>query len=310
VFTRPIIVLWVAVLAVGSICTAQPSLDVLVPDGEVFIGDRVPVRVIARGGDDWLWGDLTVRVRPAGPWEVVEGPRSVSGAHPPAWEVILAVMAVGEEALPEIEVTARPPDSDAQLVKASLTHKITVTSVLPADQEVEPAPLRDPVGVGGFPWEWVLPAAAAAMPLVALLAWWIARRRSIETGDAAISLPPIDQLERLLERLMAAIGRDPAEGVCDRLAQGVRGYLERRSGEPALEMTSYELRGLARGNRWPEGVQRSLQVIMATVDGVRFGRRNVTESELRGAIEAAAEAGRELEGYLAAGEEAAAEAAR
>jgi len=299
-------VLWVVVLAAVSVCAAPPSLDVSVPDGEVFIGDRLAVRVIARGGDDWLWGDLTVRVQPAGPWEVVEGPRSVSGAHPPAWEVILAPMAVGEEALPEIEVTARPPDSEPQVIAPSQAHRITVASVLPTDQEVEPAPLRDPVGVGGFPWEWVLPAAAAATPLLALLAWWIVRRRSTEIGDTAIRLPPIDQLERLLERLMAAVGREPAEGVCDRLAQGLRGYLERRSGEPALEMTSYELRGLARGNRWPEGVQRSIQVIMATVDGVRFGRRRAPEAELRGAIEAATEAGRELEGHFAAGEEAAA----
>jgi hypothetical protein len=298
------------VLAAGSVCAAQPSLDVSVPDGEVFIGDRVSVRVIARGGDDWMWGDLTVRVRPDGPWEVVEGPRPVSGARPPAWEVILAAMAVGEEALPEIEVTARPPDSEPQVVTPSQTHRITVASVLPADQEVEPAPLRDPVGVGGFPWEWVLPAAAAAAPLLALLAWWIMRRRSLETGDAAISLPPIDQLERLLERLMATVGREPAEGVCDRLAQGFRRYLERRSGEPALEMTSYELRGLARGNRWPETVQRSLQIIMATVDGVRFGRRRIPEAELVGAIEAAADVGRELEGHFSAGEKAAAEATR
>jgi hypothetical protein len=219
-------------------------------------------------------------------------------------------MAVGEEALPEIEVTARPPDSEPQVVTPSQTHRITVASVLPADQEVEPAPLRDPVGVGGFPWEWVLPAAAAAAPLLALLAWWIMRRRSLETGDAAISLPPIDQLERLLERLMATVGREPAEGVCDRLAQGFRRYLERRSGEPAVEMTSYELRGLARGNRWPETVQRSLQIIMATVDGVRFGRRRIPEAELVGAIEAAADVGRELEGHFSAGEKAAAEATR
>jgi hypothetical protein len=171
--------------------------------------------------------------------------------------------------------------------------------VLPADQEVEPAPIRDPVGVHGFPWEWVFPAVVAALPLIALIAWWLYRRRTAAAAaDPSSLVPPLAQLEELLRQLEAAVGREPSEGVCDRLAWGFRRYLERRSGEPALEMTSYELRGLARRSRWPDGTQRSLHEVMQVVDGVRFGRRRVPEAQLRGAIGAAEIAGRGLEEHL------------
>jgi len=288
-----------------SAAADQPTLEVLVPQQKITVGDRLPVRVVARGGNDLLWGDLTVRLPPAGPWEVVDGPSPITGAHPPAWEVVLAPMAVGTQALPEIEVSAREKGSDPRVIKPSQIPEVEVASVLSAEGEVEPAPLRDPIGVSGFPWEWVLPAAAGALPVVALLAWWIMRRRRASGEAAAVRIPPIDQLEELLDQLKTAIGRDPAEGVCDRLAQGFRRYLERRSGEPALEMTSHELRRLARSSGWPDGSQRSLHRVMQVVDGVRFGKRRLPDSDLRGAVEAAADVGRDLETHFTAREESA-----
>ncbi len=86
--------------------------------------------------------------------------------------------------------------------------------------------------------------------------------------------------------------------MCDQLASSFRRYLERRSGEPAQEMTSLELRGLARGSRWPEQVQRSLHHVMGVADRVRFAQRRAADEELRVAIDAARDAGRGLEGHL------------
>jgi hypothetical protein len=212
-------------------------------------------------------------------------------------------MAVGTETLPEIAVSARPANAEPTVIRPEQMPEVTIASVLPTEGEAEPAPLRDPLGVGGFPWEWVVPAVVALLPFAALLMWWLSRRRPVDGGDPVYRLPPIDQLEELLGRLRTSVGREPAEGVCDRLAQGVRRYLERRSGEPALEMTSHELRGLARAGAWPDGVQRSLHHVLHVVDGVRFGRRRVADSELEGAIEAAAEVGRELEAFFTGLEE-------
>ena len=82
-----------ALLTAASVGAAEPSLEVTVPDGAVAVGDRVPVRVQARG-EAGLWGELTVRVNPDGPWAVVDGPREIEGSRPPAWEVILVPLKV------------------------------------------------------------------------------------------------------------------------------------------------------------------------------------------------------------------------
>ena len=132
--------IFVAVIAVaGELAAAGdgPGLEIAAPDAVVSVGDHVPIRVSARGGEGWLWGELGVRIEELGPWEVVDGPRNVVGAHPPAWELVLAPMSVGEEPLPEIAVAVRPPDGEPRLVTPSQVPVVTIASVLPPDQEVE-----------------------------------------------------------------------------------------------------------------------------------------------------------------------------
>jgi hypothetical protein len=288
----------VMALVAPVVAETDPALDVTAPAAAVSVGDRVPVRVMARGGDGWHWGELTVQAPELGPWEVVDGPRAVAGARPPVWELVLAPMAVGEQELPELAATVRPPDGEPRVVLPLKKPPVTVASVLPPDQEVEPAPLRDPVGVHGFPWEWVVPVTIALLPLMAVAAWWFRRRRETAADDPSSRIPPIDQLQGLLDELASRVGREPAEGVCDQLAAGFRRYLERRSGEPAQEMTSFELRGLARHCRWPEPVQRSLHRVMGVVDEVRFAQQRVADTALRQVIDTALEAGHGLEGFL------------
>lgn len=296
--TRLIVILTVALACVTVGAEESATLEVVVPDGTVSVGDRVSVRVVARGGDGWLWGELQVTVPDRGPWEVVDGPSPVAGARPPVWQVVLAPMELGEVALPDFQVTVRPPGGEPRIVTPVSSPSLQVASVLPPDEPAEPAPLRDPVGVRGFPWEWLVPAVIVILPLVALLAWWLRRRKTKTEADPVLKLPPLEQLQVLLEELAARVGREPAEGLCDRLAGGFRRYLERRTGEPALEMTSFELRGLARRSGWPEAVQRSIHGVMVVADGVRFGRKRVSEAELKAAVLAAGEAANGLEHHL------------
>jgi len=83
-------------LFVAATSLAAPAaLDVMVPSASVRVGDRVTVRVTARGGEDLMWGELRVAVEAGGSWAVVDGPREVTGARPPAWELVLAPMHVG-----------------------------------------------------------------------------------------------------------------------------------------------------------------------------------------------------------------------
>ncbi len=288
-------------LAVGLAAAAGPAtLEVVVPDGPVRVGDRVPVRVTARGGDDLLWGELRVAIEPDGAWAMVETPRELEGARPPVWELVLAPLEVDELVLPLITATVRDENGDAGEITATDPPTIRVGSVLPEGDEVEPVPLRDPVGVSGFPWEWVLPLMVPVLALAAVVAWWVRRRRATDAPEEIPALPPLAEMEALLERLLERIGREPAEGVCDRLAAGMRRYLERQSDQPAEDMTSFELRLMARRLGWSENVRRGLQDVMAVADSVRFGRIPADEARLRLAVELARSVARDLDAQVRA----------
>lgn len=287
------------------------TLEVTAPDHPVRVGDRVPVRVTARGGEDLLWGELRVGVEPDGPWTVVDGPRELEGTRPPVWEVVLAPMKLADLDLPEFMVTVRDTEGSVSEITAADPQKVEVSSVLPEGDEVEPVPLRDPVGVSGFPWEWVLPLAVPVLAVAAAVALWRRRRRTPGGQRGVPELAPLDEFEALLDQIRERLGREPAEGVCDRLAAAMRRYLERQSGRPAEDMTSFELRLMARQLGWPDTVRRGLQEVMAVADSVRFGRLPAAEARLRGVVDLAREIARDLDRQLAlqAEADAAAEAA-
>jgi hypothetical protein len=291
----------VALVVVASTAAAEdPALEIQIGKATLRVGDRLEVAASARGGDGWLWGEVTVAIEPGGAWELVDGPTAVAGSRPPAWKLILAPMELGELDLPKITASVRPPDGPPAEVGVSSTTAVTVGSVLTDDEEDRsPAPLRDPIGARGFPWEWVLPIVAVLIPLLGAAAWlWSGRGRSAAAAIRKVATP-FAELETLTAELGMAVGREPAEGICDRLAAGLRHYLERRTGEPAEEMTSFELRLLARRRGWPEATQRLVQRVMGVADGVRFGRRPATDDELLAAVSSALDAGRSVEAHLA-----------
>jgi len=284
---------------VGPVIADDPSLELAVSPASVRVGDRVEVLASARGGEGgWLWGELTVALDPGGVWELLDGPTAVPEARPPAWKLTLAPMALGEQILPSITVSTRSSDDEVVEIESDGSATISVVSILDSEEEdPAPAPLRDPIGVRGFPWEWVLPITGVLLPLLAGVAWlWRGQGRSAVAGQSM--LPPLAEFEALASTLEERVGREPADGVCDRLAAGLRHFLERRTGEPAEEMTSFELRLLARDRGWPETTQRLVQRVMGVADGIRFGRRNSTEDELRGAIGQALDAARAVETFL------------
>ncbi len=291
--------LWLFLFAsTGMLEAGEASLEIRVPDHAVTVGDRVSVRVQARGGDDGLWGDLALSPGSEESWAVVEGPREIPGTKPPAWEVVLMPLALGELELPAIEASLRLSDGQVANIGPNEASTVTVGSVLAPEDEGQPAPLRDPLGVHGFPWEWAAPLFVILLPLVLLAAWWWRRRSETNVEAGVPRLAPIDELERLLGEVQKAIGRQPAALVCDRLAFGIRHYLERRTGEPAVEMTSNELRILARRAEWPQAVQLGLQRLTGVADGVRFGRRSVADSDLQETGRSAHNIGRALEIHL------------
>ena len=294
---RVVVSLAMLLLGAGEALSTVPELAVTVADRPVTVGDRVPVRVVARGDTEWLWGELRVRTADGGAWELVDGPRGVSESRPPSWELTLVPLRLGELPLPEIEAPVRTQDGGSHLAKPSSPSIVMVESVLPPEAEAEPVPMRDPVGVSGVPWEWILPAAVGLVP-VAVMVWWLMRHRRRGRESSAARLSPSEELERLVAELRSRIGVEPTALFCDRLAAGLRHYLERRSGEPAAEMTSFELRLLARHSGWPEELQRALRSVTGVVDGVRFGRRGVSDQLLLAELEHAVVVARSLEAHL------------
>lgn len=289
-----------AILCCSNFLAAGDAvLEIKVPDHAVTVGDRISVRVQARGGEGSLWGDLALSTPEGESWALVESPREIPGATPPAWELVLVPFDVGVLELPVIEASLRNPEGQAVNVAPAVRPTVEVASVLTPEDQGQPAPLMDPIGVGGFPWEWVLPLFFGFLPVVLLAAWWWRSRSGAAQEGGAPRLAPFDELERLLREIQGAIGRQPAAVVCDRLASGIRHYLERRTGEPAAEMTSNELRILARRSGWSQEVQTGLQRLTGVADGVRFGRRQVADSELEAAGRSAHEIGREMEAILA-----------
>jgi hypothetical protein len=294
---------WLSLAVVAAAADEPPVLEITVASGAVNVGDRVPVRVVARGGQELMWGELRVGSGSDQSWVVVEEPREMAEASPPVWELMLAPMEVGEIALPAIAAVVRDPGGDPREVAASDPPTVHVVSVLPKDEEAQPAPLRGPFGVSGFPWEWVAPLAVPVLGVLAALVLWLRRRRRFGEGAAVPVAEPIDELEAVLARLRGRVGREPSEGVCDRLASGLRHYLERRSGDPAEEMTSFELRLMARTLGWPETVQRGIQGVMGTADRVRFGRLAADDAELGRTIDLTLETALALEDHLRPEEE-------
>jgi hypothetical protein len=283
----------------AAVAVETASLDVTLPEGSFRVGDRLPVRVAARGGEDLLWGELRVQVEDSGPWAMVEGPREMTGTRPPVWELVLAPMETGELPLPAIAAGVRSGDAEAREIGLAGTPMVDVRSVLPEGEDAQPAPMREPLGVSGFPWEWVLPLMVPVLAVAAAIAWWGRRRQRQSAGLPVAVLAPYDELSALLDRLDGRVGREPAESICDRLAGGLRHYLERTSGEPAEEMTSFELRLLARAEDWPDSVQRGIQAVMNVADRVRFGRVPADEHELHRAIDSSREVAQCLEQHLA-----------
>ena len=83
-------------------------------------------------------------------------------------------------------------------------------------------------------------------------------------------------------------------------AGALLGWALGASGEPADDMTSFELRAMARRLGWPEIVQRGVHGVMTTVDRIRFGRVPSDESELRKVLLTATETARAIDAMLKA----------
>lgn len=167
--------------------------------------------------------------------------------------------------------------------------ELTVASRLPPDQKPdEIAPKSDkPVRIPAWPAKYWA-ALAAGVALAAALVFWLVRRRR---KDAAAepekpAIPPGDELRLALARLAETaegLGDDARDFYTD-LTHAVKRFLERATGEPVLEWTTFETvrRLREKGLDFPR--EAGFPDLLASADRVKFGKGAATREDARHAL--------------------------
>ena len=256
--------------------------------GSLTVGDRatVTLEVTVPGAGPgeprfpaWAktWGDA--EVVEAGPVE-----KSGGGSGETRWSqrITVAAFRPGTVQLPPVKVVVPGPGGNRAL-STPQNLALEVTSVIPGDpKQATPLP---PAAPRPLPWGrrfwWTF--AAMSVVAIALGAWVFARRKGAEIAAAA--LPPLEELERELERLAAGIaglggleGGAPAR-IAAALSSALRRFLGRELAFPALESTTTEIQRRLRAERTPEGISRPGVDLLRRLDRIKFSRREAAPLE-------------------------------
>jgi hypothetical protein len=253
-----------ATLALDALVTPAPDEGARPPGGAVLEFENPPAPVVTKSktGDFLEWSQ-TVALFP-----FQAGTVQVPGPH-----------FRFEESSSGRRLDVRPPAVD-----------LSVASRLPKDKKPEEiTPKADKgIRIPAIPAKfWA--ALGAALALVAgLVWWWIARRRrQAVAGEPAVPpVPPGEELRRELERLAPVVDTlgDDARGFYSELTHAVKRYLERTTGDPVLEWTTFETvrRFREKGLDFPAEV--ALPDLLASADRVKFGKGAATREDARAGL--------------------------
>lgn len=176
-------------------------------------------------------------------------------------------------------VDVRPPDLE-----------LTVASRLPPGQKPEQlAPKADkPVRIPSWPATYWIALGAAVALVAALVAWLVSRRRRRAAGASPVepAVAPGEELRLALARLAAEaedLG-DDARSFYSQLTYAVKRFLERVTGDPVLEWTTFETvrRLREKGFEFPR--EAAFPELLASADRVKFGKGAATREDAREAL--------------------------
>jgi hypothetical protein len=250
-----------ATLVLDSLVTPAPEEGSRPPGGAVLeFENPAPPRVTKSATGNFFEWQQTVALFP-----FAAGAVRVPGPH-----------YTFEESSSGRRLDVRPPDLDIQ-----------VTSRLPKDQKPEEiAPKADKgIRIPAIPAKaWAALAAAAALVTALLWRWVLRRRRTGDLGEPAVpAVPPGEEFRLELDRLAAAVdtlGEDPRD-FYSALTHAAKRYLERTTGDPVLEWTTFETvrRFREKGFELPADV--ALPDLLASADRVKFGKGAATRDDAR-----------------------------
>jgi len=253
-----------ATLTLDALVTPAPEDGARPPGGAVleFENPASPVVTKAKAGDSFDWSQ-SVALFP-----FAAGAITVPGPH-----------YIFEDSSAGRRVDVRPPAVE-----------LTVASRLPPGQKPEMlAPKADkPVHIPAWPTKYWIALAAGLALVSALAAWLVSRRRRKNVGaeSAEPVLTPGEELRLALSRLAGAaenLGED-ARGFYSELTYAVKRFLERVTGDPVLEWTTFETvrRLREKGFEFPR--EAAFPDLLASADRVKFGKGAATREDAQEAL--------------------------
>jgi hypothetical protein len=289
----------------SSSSSSSLSFSATVDRASVALGDRVVVTYAARipAGATLTLDALVTPAPEAGKRPPGGAVLEYENPAPPAvkksntgdffeWSqsVALFPFAAGAITVPGPHYTFEESSAGRRVDVRPPTVELTVASRLPPGQKPEEiAPKADkPVRIPAWPAKYWFALGAGVALVAALVAWLVSRRRRkparAEAGEPAP--PPGEELRLALARLAAAAESlgDDARGFYSELTHAVKRFLERATGDPVLEWTTFETvrRLREKGFEFPR--EAAFPDLLASADRVKFGKGPATREDARHAL--------------------------
>lgn len=252
-----------ATLTLDALVTPAPEEGARPPGGAVLEFENPATSTLTRSrtGDFFEWSQSVALFPFAAGTVQVPGPHYIF------------------EEKPGNRVEVRPP-----------TVELTVASRLPPGQKPdELAPKADkPVRIPAWPASYWIALGAGLALVAALVAWLVLRRRRKAAVVTATepALAPGEELRLALGRLAAAAENlgDDARAFYSELTYAVKRFLERVTGDPVLEWTTFETvrRLREKGFEFPR--EAAFPDLLASADRVKFGKGAATREDAREAL--------------------------
>ncbi len=255
--------------------TAQASAT------EVTVGERFTVDVRLTGPAGAVWtcperaGDDRVALRAA------------PEAPPATCRYVASVFALGDAAVPPIEVGYRLPDGEGGTVTTSAV-PVTVTSLLDGGAAADRLDdVRKPVKLPLPAWFWIAVGTLAAVLAGGFWTLLRRRRRPAEAGPEPVVSPDEEALAAL-DRLAASdlLERGELKRYYVRLTATAKVYLGRRLEAPVPEMTSAETATFLREHPVGRDHLATVRELTGAADLVKFARGSAAAEDARRQLEA------------------------
>jgi hypothetical protein len=204
--------------------------------------------------------------------------------------VALFPFAAGTVRLPAPHYTFEESSSGRKLDVRPPDLELTVASRLPPGQKPEQlAPKADkPVRIPAWPAKYWIALGAGVALVAAFVAWLVSRlrRKTAPAGASAPALSPGEELRLALARLATAAESlgDDARDFYSELTYALKRFLERTTGDPVLEWTTFETvrRLREKGLEFPREI--AFPDLLASADRVKFGKGAATREDARQAL--------------------------